>query len=98
PCRDGIAAHRVSVLRSTTKNQRPEILFPHRPADLMFSKRCGFFPSPPRFHSTSARPATLICFQPTLSDTISPPSREDHGGRPQGPLSPHQCVPTARRL
>src|SRR5208282_3280935 len=98
PCLDGIAAHRVSALRSTTMNQRPEILFPQRPADLMFSKRCGVFPSPPRFHSTSARPASRTYFLPTLSNTIAPPSREDHGVRPQEPQSPHQCVPIARRL
>src|ERR1039458_2451186 len=79
-------------------NQKLEILFPHRPADRMFSARCGFFPSPPQFPPKWARPTARTYFLLTLSDTISPPSREDHGGRPQGPLPPPPCVPIVRTL
>src|SRR5208283_1497948 len=56
PGRGGIVGRPASALPSTTANQKPEIPFPRQPAGRTFSTRRGLFPSPPRFHSTSARP------------------------------------------
>src|SRR5205807_4476380 len=74
PCRDGIAAHPVSVLPSRTANRRLETPFLHHPADQPVSTQRGLCPLLLRFHSTSARPATRIGFVPTPSNNPSTPA------------------------
>src|ERR1022692_3638425 len=78
-----------------TANQKPGILFPHRSADRTFSSRHEFYPSPPRFHSTSARPATPIGFVLMLLHTTARQSRADHLWKIQ-PL--HPSVPIGQTL
>ena len=57
--------------------------------------RHGLFQSPPRFHSTSPRPATPIDFVPKLSHTTARQSREVGCREVQ---SPRPCVPFGRTL
>ena len=95
----GTVLPRIPLLRFRPRQRIKNLkfLFFTEPDGQMISIPPGLFPSPLQFHSTSARPAARIYFPPTLSNMISPPSREVHR-RPQDFSDGCPSVPTARTL